>query len=64
MIKCSRCKRITKSGQSTGLIITYQFWLDDNNHYHKDIVKIEKACMNCDSMRELKEIRVLKDEDR
>ncbi len=47
MLICTKCKRITKKSEPTGLIMEYKFW-EDKNGKHKDIVKSKKkACMQC-----------------
>ena len=38
MIKCSRCKRLTKEGESTGKFIVIK---------NKQIISSEIVCMNC-----------------
>lgn len=46
MIKCSKCKKITKKGEPTGLIKKYRTWKDQEGN-HKDLVSTKQACMGC-----------------
>lgn len=56
MIKCSKCKRVTRKGEPTALIKKYRSW--NHTHQkdpeepgirieHKDLLSTSQACMRC-----------------
>jgi len=58
MIKCPKCKRVTKKGEPTGLIKKYRSWNHTEkkeegeqeqsiNIEHKDLSQTSQACMRC-----------------
>jgi hypothetical protein len=53
MIKCAKCKRITKPCESTGLFITQKIW-EEGGRKHKDITQIERVCWSCSGIKILK----------
>ena len=54
MIRCAKCKRVTPSGEPTGLFVTQKEWKDTDESKHKDIVHAEIVCMGCNGVRILK----------
>lgn len=47
MIKCNKCKRVTKKNKPTGLIKEYRIWIDRNGTERKDISKVNIICLDC-----------------
>lgn len=47
MIKCKKCKRITKKNVPTGLIKEYRTWIDKSRTERRDILEISKVCFGC-----------------
>lgn len=58
MIKCSKCKRVTRKGEPTGQIKKYRSWNhterrgEEEQEYninieHKDLTQTSPACMRC-----------------
>jgi len=55
MIKCKKCKRITKTKEITGSIKKYRIWMDSKKTEHKDIFKEDKVCFKC--LKSYKEVK-------
>ncbi len=47
MINCKKCKRITKTGEPTGLLRKFRVWFDKDKKEHKDIISSKVVCLNC-----------------
>ena len=56
MIKCSKCKKVTRQGEPTGLIKKYRTWKhtekpdpeeQGRDIEHKDLSQTSQACMRC-----------------
>jgi hypothetical protein len=54
MLRCEKCKRVTKRGEATGLFIVQEIWTDVDGRKHKDIIRSFKTCINCSGARVLK----------